>query len=1271
MAKDTYKRNEDYEMSYDEYLAANTKQEETVSIESVVTSAETAEAASADSAAGEAVEEAADAIEEQAENAAESASKFTPGALLKTGLTMIAKQFGISGRAATIIISLLGSTTVATFLFGSSNSTTVFTDQADDCIVDSSFMVYNEKYEFPTQEEKDGYARAMYHILSAKEITKPWVDDDSLIASNGLLWFPSLVTCPDCGRSCSFDDDACKSCGASLSDIKDESYEKDEEGNNVLDEEGNSVINKTSKAFSPEAIIGMISNADAESSLTPDSYEYNFGVGPQDDKEKEDTILSTFHHYNWDIYCERMFKKYEGGGTGINQSAYEYTDRVSGDKHLYVGMGLWGWTGPLAYELQEFCDTFEDPWEMNGDKHNDAMYTMSGQLAFLLYSEDWFDWLEKSNKETEAGTLKNFKVQVPSASGIQSEFGSLANKLGVDLSGLDDMNMYELCEKMREIEAKWEEAWLTYTNKEQLEELEKIREKWDEKVENCLTEEKVTVKEWAAVNELYYEVHYWCYIPEAKELVNEYFKDESPKGVSCPPSTTGVKADESPTTVVKNWGLDGKPKRLESKTPIYFDQNEFDSRDDYDNRYAIDAAYNAGSIWDEDEKDIWIWDLHVEVIARDRFGRILKRVSDPDSDDYWGDNGKPEPNKVNNANPDTYGAVAKSNNGYNYNHDEQNGYPDGESAPEEDGGSHLKVSEIKTDDNIDYDSRVWSDDEFDQWYEQYSSSWSSDWQSKYDEVYPDLYDNYIEAGYLPYQAHYLARKSAGASAESYADSNGYANAQEFTDKLVKELEFDVRADIGDPANPDTDEASDNDGVSVGGLAAETLAKDYFEYFVFGSEVTPGASSWADEQLQKHLANASKYYEQYLGTQEDWYPDKEHDTSSNDEHDTWDEKDHTRLDENDEKINDFPVDWGWYPSDELAELVVGLWDPKADSHDNSCLNDMRKENAQRHCGIVVNTDTIADTAVALSWPQGNPQLATFNTTLLDTEGEYYTLRLCTELYVAVKDLVFPEENPRNRDRDVTYSGVTLYSSCDRGAMTIAMASGADPVFYNAFPEEQIKHCEKSPLWYDVLNNKVVFEDDEIGDEGGDKKTIKSKEDLDKLQPGDFLISKQHIMVFVGPEAVLKKYPDLLFDEYVQAGGQQGLNKTYEEWFTETAGKYSLVHSSHGKPEDVQKEGNETSRGLMVQPVSSEDGDYEWLLNGEWLGEGSDDGYRVFRCTNQDLASVGPKWAVNAKWITLRNLPKGEIRNGAYINMLRAEEARRRGLVPDEEEETPVT
>ena len=76
--------------------------------------------------------------------------------------------------------------------------------------------------------------------------------------------------------------------------------------------------------MSPEAIMGIVSNAIGESHLDPACYEMNYRVGPTDGPSSHDMILSRNHHVSWPVYAQRMFELYEEDGTGINHTAYYY-----------------------------------------------------------------------------------------------------------------------------------------------------------------------------------------------------------------------------------------------------------------------------------------------------------------------------------------------------------------------------------------------------------------------------------------------------------------------------------------------------------------------------------------------------------------------------------------------------------------------------------------------------------------------------------------------------------------------------------------------------------------------------------------------------------------------------------------------------------------------------------------------------------------------------------------------------------------------------------
>lgn len=104
---------------------------------------------------------------------------------------------------------------------------------------------------------------------------------------------------------------------------------------------------------------------------------------------------------------------------------------------------------------------------------------------------------------------------------------------------------------------------------------------------------------------------------------------------------------------------------------------------------------------------------------------------------------------------------------------------------------------------------------------------------------------------------------------------------------------------------------------------------------------------------------------------------------------------------------------------------------------------------------------------------------------------------TDLYIYVHDKVLP--------------GDQYYASCDRSTTTAVRWSGADDKFAdpNGGPcPDIITYCSSnSDKWEDVTS------------------TIHSIEDL---QPGDVCVYSEHIVTFLGEEAVLKYHPDVEVD-----------------------------------------------------------------------------------------------------------------------------------------------
>lgn len=1385
---------DDYEMSYDEYIKSQNKNKEEekkpVHAEKTEKSEKKEQTEKSQSIASEESETSEDSKKSKKSKKDKSGKAdgntiintiknigMAPVAVVRKAVTVVASKLGIPSWAIALAFAML-SIPVAGLLTAGQKNPAVYMGN-EDYLMDPLPAIVNEEYVWANQQQKDINALSMFRVLSSDAITLPFVEDSSLATSDGLYYYP-----------------------------EDRAFER----YNPYD--GSEYV-ATSHGFTPEAIIGMLSHSHAEGAIEADGFEYNFGVGPIGDDDADD-ILSASHHVGWDIYVSHMFDLYDQQNLPIIEDTYKYKEReysvdddrwvLSDEEHLYPGLGFWGFTGAFSYELQEFCDTFEDVWDLNLDGHNDAMYTQNGQLAFLLYVEDWFDYLDEKQLPNQVGYSRKFPVEVPVVSAVKSE-------LGIDVE--DDDTIYQICQKIYEKMDEEERDLRAYSDRQGLKDLQKQREDWDKKIDKVVTTEKVNAKEWAVLSVIHYDFYNWVYYPENKlddkfkygdvphafqaTAVTDWVADpyEYTKYVLDAKNINNLNDDEfvyllnsrytkpvykavedeefalysmdnipdTDATRDEGYHLDKQAgyelfpeasgfkyadkvigedsaqqaRRQSSLNPIPFDHHGFDKKQDFETATENDID----KIWNDTNFDYWDYDVHVECIARDRFGRIIDKRSIIKNIPEVASKGGVK--------------VVSGNNGWN------------KSVVERQHTENInnKVVELEKGDDIRIESRSWNDEDFKKWYDAFESAYKAEFTRQLGIWAPQVFDalkyhccecdsadeindchNKEGTGHCdtcPYvglhdgescpaegcdgsgedcgcddceDIHWLtcdcdsgdpfcsceynstshethdtyAKYLAGFIANDIAISKALKAAENVAQEINKELRFDVLADYGvdmmsNDVNSvddttelvkDGDEDSDQDGTSVGGLVCETLAADWEVYFA-------GMPNDDGEMMQSHLFSASHYFEIYTGTQEEWYRNGGDEQKHSSPTYTCDDMPH--IDENtkmwyrgnrslgrsalDYYIGDnlnwwkidnkdtyeshdtgeyagiyekwkYPEKYIWTTNNDLAEAVTGLFDREADEHYDFSQQTINKQNSQPNHGLRLDISDIQTTAVQLCWAQGYPSLATFNTDTKNEDGNFVQ-RLCTEVYVRVKDILYPAENPADIEPGVEKNA--LYSSCDRGAATILRASGADPFFPWAFPDKQLEYCEKSDLWYDVLNDKVFFKGDDAGME---RKTLETKEDLDKLQPGDVLIRvskggddpdseqpEMHIAIFVGGDTVLTKYPDLDFGEWCKTDKKM----KYEIWFSGLEGRYSIVHSSAATMADVQKFSADYSRGLMLQ----RNGD-EWLLNND---------YRVFRCRNGDMKnSIGGKWTVNEHWAELRNCLKGEIRDEAFMNMVTA-------------------
>lgn len=155
-----------------------------------------------------------------------------------------------------------------------------------------------------------------------------------------------------------------------------------------------------------------------------------------------------------------------------------------------------------------------------------------------------------------------------------------------------------------------------------------------------------------------------------------------------------------------------------------------------------------------------------------------------------------------------------------------------------------------------------------------------------------------------------------------------------------------------------------------------------------------------------------------------------------------------------------------------------------------------------CGAYSSENTsLASSAVAIAWPSVDQAMG--------NNG--------TETYQAVKDAIFP--------------GDPYYMSCDRTVATAVRWAGADDDFPAGDVDKQLSYMASSPNWTEV--------------------TSSWDGNPDNLAPGDILVQRdgEHIVMYVGNEAVQVKYPEITDPAYCVVGGSYGdYSPAVQPWYS---------------------------------------------------------------------------------------------------------------------------
>lgn len=156
-----------------------------------------------------------------------------------------------------------------------------------------------------------------------------------------------------------------------------------------------SALASDSIGYSDQAIAGMLSNGQAESSLNPHTYEGNYLTNADMVKKAEEK--------DWNGYTLLLFQAYYRSGKSIKESAYMYKGKY------YPAFGIWQWTGPRTGGLMEFANATDDSQEWADGEFTEDIYSLDVQLAYLLKENcngvnEWARGRSSSQTPYEAAT---------------------------------------------------------------------------------------------------------------------------------------------------------------------------------------------------------------------------------------------------------------------------------------------------------------------------------------------------------------------------------------------------------------------------------------------------------------------------------------------------------------------------------------------------------------------------------------------------------------------------------------------------------------------------------------------------------------------------------------------------------------------------------------------------------------------------------------------------------------------------------------------------
>ena len=1025
----------------------------------------------------------------------------------------IGQRLGIPKAATFGLLFILGGGTFAgiTGLFSNNNDLYKYGNVSDGCEIVSLKYRDNAVYKAPTQDQLDGKAGALFNALNSDMHFKYAIRNGGTGVLSGI-------------QDDVFDD------GYEYDYVQNPTDRYDWNGDGVIDDEddrsrhikgGYHDYDNIVEKFQDEQILGMIMNASAESNIDPSTYEMNYRVGPTEDSngtsnyyinlndKVRDLVLSRTHHTMWNSYCERMFALYAADGTSINTSAYQYTD--------------------------QFGNTTDSTGKQNYYP-GVGLWQWTGQRGYNLH---WFSNQLKDNTDADGDgandAMYSLNVQIAYLVEIEAK--------PVRVNGID-----------------------------------------------------VPIKDWGHEVVSSYQVEYYVNVPYKNSIGTD------PGGIAnwIPMNDYQDPTDRSMRVAWDAYDQLRSQAKYKYESPSgarLSDKNYDDARDAV---YLSDSDRYNGNITAFDDapfpvKD-YVYNRNGSIYKEEKHKYGSGEVEDgtEQSDQDENGDGVIDSNDTRTAYKTVYG--------YDINDDGvideddlliEDGKLAGHEGFDVDGDGTIDVWDMNDNGEIDDDG--------------------SDWYVDHD-GYND--DEYKDGIFIPKEVYYqnisvmvLASADGDYNSGEYIYENDSHALRQYNDttttidythekaKIVYQSPGITAIDVWDEKPWGNGTYTVANFSEAGGVSVDYKA------------IQEGDTWW--DQLEAARKDHTNY-----GKETDDPRDAFRSTA-----DTWRDEiwiwanAHARAAVARNKGLEFAIGWVGCPGGMLeshtmfvtggssfaGRLDTTAYNKKADclEHYAECMlkidwhgsdkqgksiTDLLYEDMDTtsvrdvwyaddsYCGGDFDNSSIAACAVSWAWLKGHNSDADVNLSVLDPSGcpKAY---LCTSLYCAVHDIVYPND--------------PYYSSCDRGAGTAVRASGSDDEYPAGNPYQQFDHMRSRPTeWQDCGPLASAWS---------------------SMEPGDIIVStgtsSRHIIVFVGPDAVYEKWGNSVGDAthaIVHSSHSSDLSSSRGPR-CDLDGSYLLSDSSHGY-RVFRCMNQDTNSSTLKSAVDAQSSSLGGLNNGDGNGGG---------------------------------------------------------------------